>query len=361
MKGLGVSVYPDKSKLEEDKEYLKLARELGFSRVFTNLLSLDQEEERDFTKFKATVSYAKDLGMDVIADVSPGVFKLLNLDYRDLGFFKDLGLKGIRLDLGFSGREEAEMSFNPYGLKIEVNISGGTKYIENILSYKPNLDNIIGCHNFYPHRYTGISRKHFMETTSLFKRYGIRTAAFVSSSHGGFGPWPITEGLPTLEEHRSLPIEVQAKDLLNTGLIDDIIVSNCYASKEELKSLGEMDKNIIELRVELIDSLPKIERKIVLEEPHFNRGDVSEYMLRSTQSRVKYRDYDFELINPKPYIEKGDILIDSKLYKQYAGELQIALKPMENTGKTSVVGKVVDHEVYLLDYIKPWQRFKLIL
>ena len=52
-------------------------------------------------------------------------------------------------------------------------------------------------------------------------------------------------------------------------------------------------------------------------------------------------------------------MIDSSLYEHYAGELQIALKPMKNSGKTSVVGKVVDEEVFLLDHIKPWQKFKL--
>jgi hypothetical protein len=47
--------------------------------------------------------------------------------------------------------------------------------------------------------------------------------------HGNIGPWKVMEGLPTLEDHRDLPIEVQAKHLLMTGLIDDIIISNAYA------------------------------------------------------------------------------------------------------------------------------------
>ena len=160
-----------------------------------------------------------------------------------------------------------------------------------------------------------------------------------------------------MEEHRELPIETQTKDLFNTGLIDDVIIANCYASEEELKTLGKMNKDLLTLKVELIDSLPKLEKKIVLEELHINRGDISEYVIRSTQSRVKYKGYDFKLINPKD-IEKGDIIIDSSLYEHYAGELQIALKPMKNSGKTSVVGKVVDEEVFLLDHIKPWQKFK---
>ena len=360
MRKLGVSIYPDRSSLEENKKYLDLASKYNFTRVFTNLLSVDMNESYSFNDFKEIVKYASNLGMEVIADVSPAVFKTLDIHYTELKFFKDISLSGIRLDLGFSGKEESVMSFNPYDLKIEVNMSSGTKYIENIISYIPNKDNIIGCHNFYPHKYSGLSRKHFMETSSIFKKHGLRTAAFVSSSNGKFGPWPVNEGLPTLEEHRMLPIEVQAKDLFNTELIDDVIVSNCYASDNELKSLKEIDKDILTFKVELIDGLPKIERKIILEEPHFNRGDVSEYMIRSTESRVKYKDYDFQLINPKD-IEKGDILIDSSLYTHYSGELQIALKPMENSGRTSVVGKIVDKEMYLLDYIKPWQKFKFSL
>lgn len=360
MHKLGISIYPDKSNIEEDKKYLDLAKKFGFERVFTNLLSVDVDKGQSFENFKEIIKYAENLDMKVIADVSPSVFKSLGIHYTELKFFKELGLSGIRLDLGFSGMEEAIMSYNPYNLKIEVNISSGTKYIENIISYRPNKENIIACHNFYPHRYTGLSRKHFIESTELFKNHGIKTAAFVSSNNGSFGPWPVNEGLPTLEEHRELPIDVQAKDLLNTDLIDDIIISNCYASLDELKALGELDKDILELKVDLIDNLPEIERKIILEEPHFNRGDVSEYMIRSTQSRVKYKDHDFQVINPRD-IEKGDILIDSSLYEHYAGELQIALKPMKNSGRTSVVGKVVDEEIYLLDYIRPWQRFKLRL
>ena len=114
---------------------------------------------------------------------------------------------------------------------------------------------------------------------------------------------------------------------------------------------------MLELNIEIKDEIPDIERKILLNELHFNRGDVSEYMIRSTQSRVKYKGYQFKLINPKD-MSKGDIVIESELYAHYAGEVHIVLKPMKNSNKSSVVAKVVDEEVFLLDYIKPWQKFK---
>lgn len=356
MNKLGISIYPDKSVLEEDINYINMANKHGFKRIFLNLLTVQDEDS--LNKFKGVVKLARELDMEVVADVAPAVFTDLKIDYKDLKVFYDLGLTGIRLDLGFSGNEESIMSFNPYGLKIELNISGGTKYIDNIMSYMPNKDNIIGCHNFYPHKYTGISRKHFIDATKRFKEYGLRTAAFISSNVGAFGPWVVNEGLPTLEEHRNLPLEVQAKDFFNTGLIDDVIISNCYASEEELKTLGNINKDILTLNVNLIDNLPETERNILLGELHFNRGDVSEYMIRSTQSRVKYKDHNFELLNPKN-MEKGDIIIESSLYSHYAGEMHIVLKDMENSGRTSVVGKVVDEEIYLLDHIRPWQKFML--
>jgi hypothetical protein len=79
-------------------------------------------------------------------------------------------------------------------------------------------------------------------------------------------------------------------------------------------------------------------------------------MLRSTQSRVKYKGESFPAVNT-PDIKRGDILIDSDLYTRYAGELQVALKDMKNTGKTNVIGKIAEEEVFLLDYIEPWMSF----
>ncbi|SCY36600.1 DUF871 domain-containing protein [Alkaliphilus peptidifermentans] len=358
MRELGISIYPGNGSMEEIKNYLSLAAKYGFTRIFTCLISAKGDKDKIIEEFREIVGFADSLGMKVIADVSPSVLEEYNIGYEDLKFFKDMKLWGLRLDLGFSGMEESIMTFNPYGLKIEVNMSSGTKYLDNILSYVPNKDNLIGCHNFYPHRYTGLSREHFLKCSREYREKGIRTAAFVSSNIGKIGPWQVSEGLCTLEEHRNLPIETQAKDLFNTELIDDVIIANGFASEEELKGLAEINRDMLSLNIEVLEGLPDIERKILLEELHFNRGDVSEYMIRSTQSRVKYMDNHFKLMNPKQ-IERGDIIIDSSLYDRYAGELQIALKDMENSGKTSVVGRICKEEVYLLDYILPWQKFKL--
>lgn len=359
MRSLGISVYLENAPLQKHLDYISLASKYGFKRIFTCLISV-KNKEGFFHDFKKMVSHANNLGMNVVADISPDVIKDLGASYQNLLIFKEIGLKGIRLDLGFSGMEESFMTFDSSDMLIELNISNGTFYLENILSYMPKKENIIGCHNFYPHRYTGLSREHFLKTSKQFKDFGIKTAAFVSSNKGKFGPWPVSEGLPTLESHRNLPIDVQAKDLFNTGLIDDVIIGNQFADEKELKELSSLDPYKLELKAEIIDGLKEIEKRIIFDEPHFNRGDVSSYMIRSTQSRVKYKDYTFELINPKPVIEKGDIIIESKEYTRYSGELQVALKQMKNSGKSSIVGRVLEEEIYLLDEISPWQKFKFI-
>ena len=160
-----------------------------------------------------------------------------------------------------------------------------------------------------------------------------------------------------MELHRELPLEVQIKHMIALDVIDNIIISNCYPSDEELKKISHMRLDLVTFNVELVNSIPEVERKIVLEELHFNRGDYNDNMIRSTQSRVKYKGHEFKLFNVPDYINPGDIIIESSEYGHYAGELQIAKTQMRNSGKSNIVGHIVETERFLLTYIKPWQKF----
>ncbi|EJQ13118.1 DUF871 domain-containing protein [Bacillus cereus] len=360
MRKLGISIYPEHSTIEKDKEYIALAQKYGFKKIFTCLLSVEGDKEKIIKEFKEIIEFANQLDMEVMVDISPRVFGDLDISYADLSFFADLGAHGIRLDMGFTGNEESIMTYNPYNLKIEINMSNATSYLDNIIAYKPNKENLVGSHNFYPHRYAGLSYDHFLKCCGKFKFHNIRTAAFISSHAATYGPWPVTEGLCTLEMHRELPIVTQAKHLFATELIDDVIIANAYASEAELEALSNLNSELFTFNIELYDTITELEKKIVLEEPHFYRGDVSEYLIRSTQSRVKYKREEFEPTYT-PNIRRGDILIENKLYGQYKGELQIALKEMENSGKTNVVGRIIEEEIFLLDYLNPWEKFQFLM
>jgi len=360
MRQLGISIYPEKSSQEEVMRYLDAAAEAGFTRVFSCLLSVEKEKEVVKEEFKTINQYAKDKGFEVIVDVAPRIFEALSISYNELGFFKEILADGLRLDLGFTGSEEAMMTYNPYDLSIEINMSNNVHTIDTIMDYQPNVYNLIACHNFYPHNYSGLGLEFFENTTKRFTQYGLRTAAFVTSQNEAtFGPWPVTEGLPTLEMHRKLPLDVQVKHYLALNLVDDIIISNCYPSEEELASVNGLDLNLVTFDVEVAEGLPETERNIMFEELHMNRGDQSENLLRSTQSRVKYKGHHFERFNTPDIIRRGDIVIETSYYGHYAGELQIALNDMQNSGNSNVVGRIKEDEIFIIDAIKPWQKFRL--
>ncbi|MDK2819535.1 MAG: DUF871 domain-containing protein [Mycoplasmataceae bacterium] len=354
---LGISVYPEKAKKQEVIEYINLAAKYGFKRVFTCLLSAEGTKEEIKNEFYEIITSATKKGMEVVLDIAPSVFTKLEISYDDLSFFKELGATGIRLDEGFNGLKEAEMTFNKLDLDIEINMSSGTKYVDNIISFEPNRKKLIGCHNFYPMEYSGLSLETFELTSKQFQDLRIRSAAFVTSNSANHGPWPVMDGLCTLEMHRKLPITTQVKHLMMLGLVDDIIIGNAFASEAELKAISEISQ-IIPLDIKFDKSATEIEKKIVLDELHFNRGDRSDYLIRSTQSRVKYKDNDFKPLNTQKEIKKGSIAIGNDNFGQYKGELHLVKKDhSDEKGRKNIVAQIKDYDLFLLDFIKPWTKF----
>lgn len=354
---LGISIYLEKQNKEEVKNYIKLAHKYGFKRIFSNLLGVDRDIKEIKKDFKEILTFAKKLGMEVILDIAPSIFEKLKISYDDLSFFKNIGATGIRLDEGFNGLKEASLTYNKHDLNVEINMSNGTKYLDNIMSFQPNKKKLLGCHNFYPMEYSGLSLDQFIKTSKQFKDYGIRSAAFVNSNVAKIGPWKVMDGLCTLEMHRFLPITTQVKHLMLIDLIDDIIIGNAFASEEELKSISEI-KPVVNLDIIFSKNVTDLEKKIVLKEKHFNRGDVSDYLVRSTMSRVKYSNETFSIHDTEDFLIKGNIIIGNDNFGQYKGEMQLIKKEHPNTKKRkNLVAKVVDHEIFLIDFIKPWNKF----
>lgn len=353
----GISVYPEHSTLEKNLEYIHLAGKYGFRRLFTCLLSVgNKNREELLSEFRELIDAAHKEGMEVIPDVNPGVFERLNITYDDLSFFHEIHADGIRLDQGFDGKAESLMTYES-GLKIELNASGGEGYIDNVMSNHPNRENLITCHNFYPQKYTGLSLEYFRKCNQVMKKYHLQTAAFVSSAEkSAFGPWPVNEGLCTLEMHRDLPIDLQMRHLFAEG-IDDVLIANAYATEEELKDCAKIVPGLLTFKVELEKALTDIEHKI-LTFTHTERGDISGYMIRSSDPRGKYGNADIPPENTRD-IQPGDVVILNNNYSRYKGELHIALKPMKNDGRKNVIGHLPKQEVFLLNHRKPRMVFSL--
>ncbi|MGL5904354.1 MAG: phospho-sugar glycosidase domain-containing protein, partial [Cetobacterium sp.] len=185
----------------------------------------------------------------------------------------------------------------------------------------------------------------------------IRTAAFISTSHGEIGPWSINDGLCTLEEHRNLSITTAAKHLWATGLIDDVIVGNAYATEDELRKLGELNRYLVELDIYLEKNISDVEKSII-NELHVRRGDINDYMIRSTEVRKKHINSEILVLDE---IEQklGDIMIGNNSFGKYKGELQVILKDIPKDGRKNKVASVDEEELFLLNYVGAWSKFKL--
>lgn len=360
MAELGLSVYPSQASFTENAAYLKIAAKYGYTRIFTSLLEIKDDADTVIAEFKQLIAVGNELGMKTILDINPALFSQLGVTYTDLKFFADLGAWGLRLDEGFTGAEEAQMTQNPYGLKIEVNISRGTHYIDQIMDYAPNRDNLLGSHNFYPQRYTGLGQAYFETTSQQYRDQHIRTAAFVNAPSGTFGPWPVGDGLVTLETHRDLPLATQVQAHRLNGLIDDVLIANAFASEADLQAAAEafwLPRP--RLRVVTQPDLSKADLAVMFNQPQMYRGDRSDYVLRSTMTRVLYKDETFPPKHTDDVV-RGAVLIDNDEYGQYKGELQVALRSLPNDGRINVVGHLHPEDLSLLALIQPWGQFDLV-
>ena len=359
---LGISVYPEHCSKEQTLAYIEKAGKLGFKRIFTCLISVkNNSREQLIDEFREVCNLGHEFGMEIICDINPQVFETLGLRYDSLELFKEMSVDGIRIDECFDGKKESLMTYNKENLKIELNASMGSKYLDQVMSYYPNKQNLITCHNFYPQKYTGISLEHFNNCNEQMKKYSLRTAAFVSSNNkNSFGPWPVYEGLPTLEMHRGLPISLQVRHLFATRMIDDVIIGNAFAHDDELLECSKIDSRILTFDIELEKELTEVEKEILyFGDMHVVRGDLSEYFARSSQPRVVFKDVDMPVFNARN-LKRGDVVILNNDYSKYKCEMQIILKDIENDGRRNVIGHIPSYEHILLDYIKPWRPIKFL-
>ncbi|WP_461219358.1 DUF871 domain-containing protein [Lapidilactobacillus salsurivasis] len=359
MRQLGLSIYPDHSTFEADKAYLELGHKYGFSRIFMSMLEIKGSVEETKNKFQKIIDVGNELGYATVLDVAPRIFEQLGISYDDLKFFSGLHVAGIRLDEGFNGATEAMLSYNPYGLIVELNMSNNVDYLNNIISYQANTPFLYGCHNFYPQVGTGLPYDFFMACTERFRKFGIHTAAFVASQVGDQGPWNVNDGLPTLEMDRRLPIEVQAKHLFASGGIDDVIIGNAYASEAELAALARIDRYQVQFHIDFVDAVNDIEKTVALKPQHFRRGDMNSLVIRSTMPRVTYKDVPNAPHDNTEEFQRGDILVGNDDFGIYKNELQIVLEPHKEPRKNKI-GSISPEELILLDFIKPWSKFRFI-
>ncbi len=361
MKRLGISVYPERAPKEKCYEYMKLAGSYGFQRVFTCLLSVRESKEQIIDEFSEFCRIAHENGLTVSVDTNPEVFKKLGASPLDLSVFARMNVDIIRLDGHFGEFEDIEITKNPYHIMIEYNASC-TLGLDQMIEKGADRTNMCICSNFYPQRNTGLGLKRFKELNLRYQPLGLTNAAFVTSREKNtHGPWEVYDGLPTLEIHRDLPIDLQLRHLNALGFCNDFMIGNAFASEAELKAMSETNLNKITLKADLEEGISDIEREIVTCGLHASRDDCNELVVRSSFPRIKYKEEEIApRENKKAVFTKGDVIIVNDNLKHYAGELMIVLDKIEAGANYNYAGHVNEAEQLILDCIRPAHSFQLL-
>lgn len=349
----GFSVYfgLDNSK-EENIKLLKDAHNLGFTRIFTSLHIPEANYEVLKAEVKEFFELAKDYDMDIISDISPNTFKFLDLDDMDLKGLRDMGVKTIRIDFGYSEEDIAKMSKNQYGIKIQLNASTITEeFFKKLDRYSPAYENIDALHNFYPRIGTGISEECMIKKNSILKVREIKPCAFVQSNNRKRSP--LKDGLPTLESHRGISVREAANHLFALGNTS-VFIGDSLPSIEELKELSSLNPEVIELDIK-VKTNDEITLRL-LNEVYSARTDEARDAIRASESRLILKE---DIIEPYNNVNKevGDITIDNKDYLRYMGELQILKMNQEKDSRTNVVASILQKDLYLLKYIQGGKKF----
>ncbi|MBK1810328.1 DUF871 domain-containing protein [Clostridium sp. YIM B02505] len=353
--GKGISVFLGMGySLDSILQIIKLSKENGFDRIFTSFHIPEANYDIVLEHFSEVSKLAQKLNMKIIADISPNAYNFLGIDEDDLARVKDLGVDVLRLDFGYSEEFIANLSRNRFGLKVEINASTVTeRFFDELQKHTPNYSNIQACHNYYPRKNTGISETLFIRKNQLLRRYGIRISAFLPSLTGKRGP--IYEGLPTLEAHRYLESYTSARHLIALG-VDDIFFGDGNPSNDEILSVGAIKDTGIELRV-VAYVKNYITQRYMEYACYTNRADCAQDVVRAVESRRLLINNEVIKADNCVNREKGSITLDNEGYMRYMGELQITMKALPQDNRVNVIGKVVEEDLFLLDYINEETKF----
>lgn len=378
---LGVSVYPEQETIQQIDDYLKMASSYGFTKVFTSMFSVEGSKEEVAQYFKNFTGIAHKYGMTVSGDCNTQFFEKMGASESNLSIFKEMGIDSVRMDMCYNDERDVTLINNKDGIGVEMS-AAFVPAIDKAINGGADTKNLVCCHNFYPERYTGADLASTMKVNDYWKEKGVKVAIFISSNvPGAHGPWPIQEGLPTLEDHRWISVDDQVRHCLAMDNVDEILFGNAFASEEEFKAIKNVmdevyvtiplkkelgpfaeyiphgDFKRIPFKIELADDVTDLEKKILYYEAH-SASEYLYYMVRSRWTRIFFKNEDIPY-RPckKDVFHRGDVVIVNDNCKHYHGELHIVLKDTKNDGEKNYIGRIPDDELVLLDHFKPGTTF----
>lgn len=340
---IGLSVYPDFYRFEVIEKQLRLAKELGYTRVFTSIqlgnLGFENAVERANDDFLRLFKLCRELGIKSHVDLNAAVFEQVGAKLDDLKPLVDMNIDVIRLDGGFVDEEIVQLTNNPYGLIIEDNASYPDVLWDRVdqIKAKGNIANYRACHNFYPRNETGLDFEDAVGTAEILDDMEVGCGAFITSQSSPRDLNPSGQGIPTIEEHRFLPPEIAFSELRNTGVFDMLLFGDGLPSEADLRAVSAIaKKDYVEIEAWLDRDLPADQHKLFSETILWSRPDQPKLLLRATQTRKKVSVPASRCL-ARPYLA---ITLDNVLSNRYEAEVQIMLEDLGPSPVANVVGQV---------------------
>ena len=344
-----IAVYPEQSweqSKEKLREYLKLAKKMGINEVFTSihLPELSLPEQIGFLNEVAIC--AKDLKLDLIADIGGGFIKEALSDGKIMNQLRSFEIAYLRLDYGYSF-EQLKMLYEKLNLRgFVINASMFHEAeIENHLRFFYKLDpniSIRACHNFYVREESGLDKDFALKQSSYFEKRNIPVYYCVPSYDHPRGPLHL--GLPTIEAHRHQPVESVLLDLCCTYHAEAVLLADEWMSEKTLQKMNDFLLNKeVEIPVVFEKSATEKERNIVLGN-HTFRYDSNASFLRSRSSREMAEFAS--VISGNNCIKRriGDITVDNENYLRYSGEMQVVLRDFKADSRVNVIAHLKNRE-----------------
>lgn len=338
---LGISVYFQ----DLDETYLKEAAKVGAKYVFTSLHIPEEDYSHLDDVLPHFIEICQTLGLELCPDVSPVTFEKLQIPNGDFKRLKAMGFKALRLDYGFDDLDTVKKLSEDFEIMLNASIVD-ENYIKKAQAQGIDFKQLILTHNFYPKRFTGLSKDSFNSKNQIFRQYGLQIQAFVCGDN--LKRFPLYEGLPTLEKHRDTPPFIAALELMANG-VSDIMIGDSQAKIETLQAIQTyMSDKVITLKVHLEPEYKHLYNQIIS-----CRKDQSECAIRLATPRLKK-----VAIQNNGVRRRGAITIDNTLMGRYCGEMQLLKKDLPTDARVNIIGFIHPDYIEALNYINENTKIK---
>ncbi|MBZ5201465.1 DUF871 domain-containing protein [Planomicrobium chinense] len=351
----GISVYLGEGSPKDLEPYIQNIRKLGFNSIFTSLHIPEEDPSVYEERLRELGALALAYEMELMADISPKSLGHLGFTWDNAEGLVEWGVTGLRIDYGVNEETIAELSGK---MKIALNASTLTQ--EGLARLKAaglRTEAVEAWHNFYPRPETGLDTQDFYEVNEWLKSKGLTVMAFIPGDGKRRGP--LFDGLPTLEEHRSISPFAAYMAFEKSGLVDKILVGDITLSEESLMQFAAYDQGVIQLHAEsLTENQDLMETAGTVQT---NRLDAARDCVRSMESR-EYGLFGTRRLAPEHTAERptGSITIDNERYGRYQGEMQITKRALPADERVNVIGRVLPKDLPLIEHIKSGVKFQLI-